>query len=91
MKLDLNSAPSSVFECEPMVGSLYRFKGGRNAATHLWLVAAVNGETCHMLAIDQSGSIVGTAQYGSHAFADRVRVGHVKGFEQLMLPITWEI
>lgn len=74
MRFDLENIPEEKLGGNIKVGDMYQAKGGRGD-TAAWVVAAVRGDTLHMLGIDKSGEIVSTASYGAHAMEGRTCIG----------------
>lgn len=73
----------------PMVGDVYRAKGGR-CNTKFFVIAAVVGSMAHALGLDRDGNIVSTTSYGVDVFARRDIVGRVPSLADLTMPIDWE-
>lgn len=86
MKFKTNSLPSGVFEQSPCPGEVYAAKGGRGG-TKAWVVAAVNGNSVHVLGISEDGSINSTASYNAHAFNERTLIGFCREINNLELNI----
>ena len=89
MKINIGKMPIRISLDTPKVGEVYRANGGRGT-TRFWLVAAVSGNTSHLLGLDRDGNIVSTSSYGNHAITGREIVGFVEGFDNLALNMTWE-
>lgn len=75
MQFDLSNIPEGHLDGKIQVGDMFSAKGGRGD-TAAWLVAAVRGDTLHMLGLNKQGEIVSTTSYGAHTMENRVCIGH---------------
>jgi len=87
MQFDLTSLPPEITEHDVVVGDVLQAKGGRGD-TALWVVAAVRGNSVHLLGVSRDGDIVSTASYGMHALRDRAVVGRCNDLEAMQLCVA---
>lgn len=87
MQFDLTSLPPETTEHDVVVGDVLQAKGGRGD-TALWIVAAVRGNSAHLLGVSRDGEIVSTASYGMHALRDRAVVGRCNDLEAMQLCVA---
>lgn len=87
MQFDLTSLPPETIADDVTVGDVLQAKGGRGD-TALWIVAAIRGNSAHLLGVIRDGEIVSTASYGMHALRDRAIVGRCNDFEAMRLCVA---
>jgi len=87
MNFDLTDLPRDAVENDVTVGDVLQAKGGHRD-TALWVVAAVRGQSVHLLGLSSGGEIVSTASYGLHAIRGRVVVGRCADFETMRLHVN---
>ncbi len=87
MQFDLTSLPPETTANEVAVGDVLQAKGGRGD-TALWVVAAIRGNSVHLLGVNRDGDIVSTASYGMHALRDRAVVGRCNDLEAMQLCVA---
>lgn len=88
MQFDLTSlSPETTAPADVVVGDVLQAKGGRGD-TALWVVAAVRGNSVHLLGVSRDGEIVSTASYGVHALRDRAVVGRCNDLEAMQLCVA---
>lgn len=87
MQFDLTSLPPETTANGVAVGDVLQAKGGRGD-TALWVVAAVRGNSVHLLGVSRDGDIVSTASYGMHALRDRAVVGRCNDLEAMQLCVA---
>lgn len=87
MQFDLTSLPPEATTQDIVVGDVLQSKGGRGD-TALWVVAAIRGNSAHLLGVSRDGDIVSTASYGVHALRDRTVIGRCNDLEAMRLCVT---
>ena len=87
MKFNLEEIPEEAMDARPKVGDMYAAKGGRGD-TKVWLVAAVRGETMHMLGLTKKGEIVSTSSFGAHAMEYRPIIGFSPEFRDARFKVS---
>lgn len=87
MQFDLTSLPPETTANEVAVGDVLQAKGGRGD-TAFWVVAAIRGNSVHLLGVSRDGDIVSTASYGMHALRDRAVVGRCNDLEAMQLCVA---
>ena len=87
MQFDLTALPREATTEDMTVGDVLQAKGGHRD-TALWIVAAVRGNSVHMLGVSRDGEIVSTASYGLHAIRDRAVIGRCADLEAMRLSVA---
>lgn len=93
LRLNVQNAPTAVFEDEVNVGDIYKVKGGRRVegqtGSRFQLVVAISaGGYCYMLTFDESGEITGTDRAMENYLDRREKVGRMRG-ELPLLEVDW--
>jgi hypothetical protein len=68
LKLDLSDAPEDVMSHAIEAGDVYSKAGG---GPGFWVVVAIRGQTCYVLAFDIDGEVTGAQSYTLKYFLDR--------------------
>lgn len=87
MRFNLDKIPKEKLDAKPTVGDIFAAKGGRGD-TAAWVVAAVRGDTLHMLGVDKDGYIVSTTSYGIHTMENRTCIGHCDKLAEQYFPVS---
>ena len=86
MRFDTTASPPALSD-EVLVGNVYPAKGGQ--PTKFWIVAAVRGNSVHLIGILANGTVCSTTSYGTHTMLSRPVLGTCKALIDLDLTIEW--